>query len=93
MRENGNDVGMLIRIGIHSSKYWSLLMDTSRIIVIVSYSVEALSTLIFSALINRGEWIQSRIHRYHLTISGSWRTYLRLPSLHHSSSIGTENIS
>lgn len=48
---------MLIRIRVDSSEYWSLLMDTPRIVVIIPYSIDALSTLVISTLIDGSEGV------------------------------------
>lgn len=48
---------LLIGIRVDSSKYWSLLMDSPGVIVIISNSIEALPTLIISTLIDSSERI------------------------------------
>lgn len=54
---NESRKSLLIGIWVDSSKYWSLLMNTSRIVMIISYGIDAFPTLILSALIDRSKRI------------------------------------
>lgn len=67
-------------------------MDASRVIVIIAQGIHAISTLgPITSLIQWREWVESRIDGHQLTSSRILN--FRLPSLHHLTAIGSENIS
>lgn len=65
--------------------------NSSRVIVIISDCVDTFPALVFSALVNRCEWIQAWVDRHQFACSRTW-SVSRFPCLNYSSAIGAKNI-